>query len=342
MSLLQDALRKAQKGGEAPRPQEPSPLPDLPSRKPETRWKLLAGVVAAAFVVGAAGVFLLIRRPAPAEAPLAQAPPPAVPAAAATEAPGPTVAAAPTLATPSAQVSTPARALDGKKTARPEVSPLPQPSAAAGGKARAAGQGKGELLERFNEGAAALERGDAPEAARRFREVTEASPEVVEAWNGLGIALLRQKKLDEADQALSRVLSLAPRFAPGLLNAGLLRLEQGRTEEGAALFARAAEASPESPVPRVNLAAAQARLGRLAEAEETLLNARARFPGDPGVLYQLGTLYERIGNREKCADAYSAFLAASGGARPALEEKVRERLRSLAPQSRLDAATPTL
>ena len=139
---------------------------------------------------------------------------------------------------------------------------------------------------------------------------------------------------------IARTLDLAPRYVPGLLNAGLLRLSQGRAEEAAGLFSRAAEAAPGSPAPRVNLTVALARSGRTAEAEETLLSARRRFPGDPDVLYQLGTVYERMGNREKCAEAYAAFLSSSGGARPGAEARVRERLRSWDAGSRLDSGSP--
>jgi Flp pilus assembly protein TadD len=189
------------------------------------------------------------------------------------------------------------------------------------------GERKDPVLEKFNAGVAALNRGDAEEAARSLREVTAASPGLVEGWNALGLALLRQGRLDEADAVFSRVLSLSRRYAPALLNAGLLRLAQGRIEEGAALFSRAADFSPGSLAPRVNLAVAQARLGKFGQAEETLLAAGRRFPGHPDVLYHLGTVYDRVGNRAKGVEAYTAFLAASAGSRPLMEEQVRARLR---------------
>ena len=345
MSLLQDALRRAQKGAGARQPPPPGPFPDLPPGKPGPRRKALAGLVAASFVLGAAGVFLLIRPSASRIAPVAQAtPPPAtapfpVPAAeAAGAAPGTSPAPSIGEAKPSG------RAAGGAKPAGPSVSRVPPlPGAAAGEtpeERHAKRDGKEPLVEKFNAAVAALDRGDAEEAVRLFGEVTAASPDLVEAWNGLGLGLLRKRDPRGADEAFSRALALAPRYVPGLLNSGLLRLEQGRAEEAAALFSRAAEISPGSPAPRVNLAVAQARMGRTAEAEETLLTARRRFPGDPDVLYQLGTVYERMGNREKSAEMYSGFLAASNGSRPGLEGRVRERLRSWGTGSRLDEATP--
>jgi Flp pilus assembly protein TadD len=190
------------------------------------------------------------------------------------------------------------------------------------------GERKDPVLEKFNAGVAALNRGDAEEASLLLREVTASSPALVEGWNALGLALLRQNRVDEADAVFSKVLSLSPRYPPGLLNAGLLRLAQGRIEEGAALFSRAADLSPGALAPRVNLAVAQARLGKFGQAEETLLAAGRRFPGHPDVLYHLGTVYDRAGNRAKGVEAYTAFLAASAGSRPVMEDRVRARLRA--------------
>jgi tetratricopeptide (TPR) repeat protein len=195
-------------------------------------------------------------------------------------------------------------------------------------------------VETFNAAAGALDRGETTEAVRLFREAIAKSPDLVEAWNGLGLGLLRMKDLEGADAALTRALALAPRYVPALLNAGLLRLEQGRVPEAAGLFSRAAALSPESPAPRVNLAVAQLRLGLPGEAEETLLAARRRFPGDADVLYQLGATYERTGVRERSAEAYAAFLSTSGGVRPDREARVRERLRSWAVANPLDAEFP--
>jgi hypothetical protein len=39
-------------------------------------------------------------------------------------------------------------------------------------------------------------------------------------------------------------------------------------------------------------------------------------------------VYDRVGNRAKGFEAYTAFLSASAGLRPAMEERVRERLRA--------------
>jgi len=350
VSLLQEALRKAQRLGGSSTPPPLPPLRGGGAGKQGTRWKMIAGILAAAFAVGVAGVLFLTGRtgpppvltpvPAPSQAISSPAPPgtpPPSPAA-------PSPPGASTAVLPTAAVSEPAsirstatagssrvRRPDRPASHRGSASSVPVaegPATAGAAPPLAPGERKDPVLEKFNAGVAALNRGDAEEASLLLREVTAASPGLVEGWNALGLALLRQKRLDEADAALSKVLSLSPRYAPGLLNAGLLRLAQGRIEEGAALFSRAADLSPGSLAPRVNLAVAQARLGKFGQAEETLLAAGRWFPGHPDVLYHLGTVYDRVGNRAKGVEAYTAFLAASAGSRPLMEDRVRARLRS--------------
>ncbi len=354
MSLLQDALRKAQRLGGSSAPPSLPPLRGGTPGKPGTRWKVIAGVLAAAFAVGVAGVLFLTRLSGPPPATfLVPAPSRAIPSPAPPATPPPSTVAPPPGASPAVP---PTPAISGPSSTRPTAkagpssvrvagrpavrrASAPSVPVAAGGVAAApsntdarpapvAASAKDPVLEKFNAGVAALNRGNAEEAARLLREVTASSPGLVEGWDALGLALLRRKRLDEADAVFSRVLSLSPRYVPGLLNAGLLRLAQGRVEEGAALFSRAADLSPGALAPRVNLAVAQARLGRFRRAEETLLAAGRRFPGDPDVLYHLGTVYDRVGNRAKGIEAYTAFLAASAGSRPTLEEQVRARLRA--------------
>ena len=351
MSLLQDALRKAQRLGGSSTPPSLPPLRGGSAGTPGARWKRIAGILAAAFAVGVAGVLFLTR---PADSPPANPPVPAPtreivppgppvtppPSTATPPPPGssPTVPSAPTVPEPAAirptakAAASPRVRLPGREAPRlASASSVPAsdlPVGAGTAPPPASGERMDPVLEKFNAGVAALNRGDAAEASILLREVTVSSPGLVEGWNALGLALLRRERLDEADAVFSKVLSLSPRYAPGLINSGLLRLAQGRIEEGAALFSRAAELSPGSLAPRVNLAVAQARLGKFWQAEETLLAAGRRFPGHPDVLYHLGTVYDRIGDRAKGGEAYAAFLAASAGSRPLMEDRVRARLRA--------------
>ena len=332
MSLLQDALRKAQKGEGGKISPAGSRLPGGGGARSAGRRRLRVVLgLAAVFLLGAGAVILLLRfsregsvKPV---TPVS-APPPGEPNTAAPQ-------RAPEMSSPAspgpppgkprvrARVS-PAGPGEGAKIAPPlragEASSPPEASVQPEGN-------KASHLARFNEGIAAQAGGDWETAVRLFQEVVEKDPSIVEGWNNLGNALLRLGKLTDADRALRRALSLDPNYPAALVNAGLLRLQDGRPAEAGPFFARAASLDPRNPAPRVNLAISQARQGALSEAEETLTAARRAFPGNADILYHLGTLYERAGNRDKAREAYDAFLSASAGLRPDRERLVRERLR---------------
>ena len=271
VSLLQEALRKAQRlGGSS----TPPPLPTLRGEspgKPGTGWKRIAGILAAAFAVSVAGVLFLTRPtdpppanppvPAPSQAipspappvtpppsPVAPAPPGASPAVPPTPAVSEPASIRPTAKAGSSGVRLPGRP-PPHNASTSSVLAADLPATAGAAPSPVPGERIDPVLEKFNAGVAALNRGDAEEAGRLLREVTASSPGLVEGWNALGLALLRQKRLDEADAVFSRVLSLSPRYAPGLLNAGLLRLAQGRIEEGAALFSRRRIFPPDRSLP---------------------------------------------------------------------------------------------
>lgn len=330
MSLLQEALRRAQKGEGGKAPPAAGPIPGGGRAGLAARRRMWTGVgLVSVFLVGAGAAVLLARFPREA----AVKPPQPVPSAPAHDAPAPE--RAPEVKPPALPAPPP-----GSHRASARLLPAP-PRRAVGSAAPPRGSavrsetaesgqadaGRNARLARFNEGIAAQDRGDWEAASRRFQEVVSGDPSVVEGWNGLGNALLRLGKLPEADRAFRKALSLDPNYPAALMNAGLLRLKDGRPAEAAAFFERAATLDPRNPAPRVNLAISHARRGAVAEAEETLAAARRAFPSNPDVLYHLGTVHERTGNIEKAKEAYTSFLAVSNGRLQGTERLVRERLR---------------
>ena len=254
----------------------------------------------------------------------------AVPPAAGEKSPPPAKRSpARSIATARTSSDTHAPPADSPVLTSPAAPPADSPPSPAPLEKRAPASIRGTLLDDFNGGVEAQARGDFPAAAAKFRSVIEADPNVVEAWNNLGISLLRQGKVADAKAAFGRTLALDPGYPPGLVNAGLLKMANEGDPAGAAvLFAQAAAADPDSQAARVNLAIAQARLGKTGAALETLQAARRRFPRNADILYHTGTFYERTGNREKAAETYAAFLRESAGTRPSLESSVRERLKA--------------
>ena len=87
-------------------------------------------------------------------------------------------------------------------------------------------------------------------------EVSKIKPDVAEAHNALGNALLQLGKLDAAVTSYGRALDLRPDFAEALSNLGRALRKQGRLEEAEAAYRRAIAINP-------NYVEAHARLGRI-------------------------------------------------------------------------------
>lgn len=352
MSLLQDALRKAQRGSGSPGGGTPLPEPGPFSPVRGSRRALVRAAVLVLLLLAVAALYLYRNAPVgrqvaastpetpsvPAQVPSASSSPPASPPApvsrtARSPETGPAVRASrsspakPAKAPVTVAADRPVRANEASVSlpSSPGETLKSEEPVPAGNPPQT---GRAALLARYNEGVLAREQGEWESSARIFREIVDIDSSVIEAWNGLGFSLMRLGRLTEAEAAISRALSLSPNYAAAVVNEGLLRLQEGRTAESAERFERAVSLDPSNPVPQVNLAIAQAILGRTRESEQTLSAARRRFPANPEILYNLGALYERTGDRERSAEAYAAFLSASRGRFPAKEAGVRDRLRA--------------
>jgi putative thioredoxin len=143
---------------------------------------------------------------------------------------------------------------------------------------------------------AALEGGDAAEAASLFTEAVEADPESPEAWGGLIRAELQAGDEKAASAALARVPArLAEHAEIAGARAALALAEEGRkaTAGHANLEARLA-ANPGDLEARYDLATALNALGRREEAAEALLEIvqRDRAWRDDGARLQLLKFFE--------------------------------------------------
>lgn len=86
------------------------------------------------------------------------------------------------------------------------------------------------LRERLARGVAALERGDAADAERSFREVIDQEPDNGRAWQLLGVSLLARERVAEAIDALELAAAKRPNnyaLRMSLLEAWLLRGDVG-------------------------------------------------------------------------------------------------------------------
>jgi tetratricopeptide (TPR) repeat protein len=115
-------------------------------------------------------------------------------------------------------------------------------------------------------------------AARCYRKVLAAIPNIPEMWVQYGQALKESGKAIEAEAAFRRSLILDPDYAEAHLQLGHLLKIQGRPEEAAGAFLRSVILDPQPRHARDQLIA----LGWTAERIEQGLNHSASAAGDEG------------------------------------------------------------
>lgn len=133
---------------------------------------------------------------------------------------------------------------------------------------------------RLAEGEKHLESGAWEAAETEFRRAVEADASSALAYSKLGVALVHQRRLDEAGQVFSRAVAIDPKYAPAWSNLGNIYRETGRTEQALDAYQRAIAADPDYWIAHQNLGGLYRQMGRMSEAiaslrKATRLSARA-------------------------------------------------------------------
>jgi tetratricopeptide (TPR) repeat protein len=90
-----------------------------------------------------------------------------------------------------------------------------------------------------------LQKEAANAAVGQFREAVKLRPDLAEAHNNLGLALMGEGKLKEAQSEFRLALQLEPRYAVAHYNLGLALKKQGEAHAAEVEFRLAHELNPE-------------------------------------------------------------------------------------------------
>jgi protein O-GlcNAc transferase len=154
----------------------------------------------------------------------------------------------------------------------------------------------------------AIERGDPASAERAakalLRQGRIPDPQVVLAYNLLGVALMQQARHDEAREALERALARDPRAAGTHLNLGSALTHLGRHEDAVPHFRKAGEIEPQLSQAHFNLGHALKELGRFEEAAAAYRAALAVAPDFLLAHLNLGFVLRELGEYDAAGDAF--------------------------------------
>jgi tetratricopeptide (TPR) repeat protein len=149
--------------------------------------------------------------------------------------------------------------------------------------------------------------GKSAEALKCFRTALNLKPNSVEARNGIGLALASQGKREEALKEIRKALDQKPDFAEARVNLGQLLAEQGRIEQAKAEYAMALKHNSNSAAAHINLGKLLAQERKYPEAIQHYTEALRINPHNAVAHYNLGNALAATGGPD--AEAHFAQAA---------------------------------
>jgi len=140
-------------------------------------------------------------------------------------------------------------------------------------------------------GTAYLASGDTKSAELQLRGVVKRWPELAQAHNNLGVALLRNRRHAAAISALQQAIALEGEFVAAVANLGDVYREMGLWEFACLNYEQALVLREDVAVVHRGMAACRAQQGKSGEAETHLQRALELEPGDAQALAGLAWLY---------------------------------------------------
>lgn len=135
--------------------------------------------------------------------------------------------------------------------------------------------------------------GDVPAAIAALSEAVKIEPDDPIAQVDLGVALVQQKRYDEAMYHLRTALALDPRNDNAYYNLGVLLAYENRYEDAIESYRQALRINPEKEGARANLGAALFHMGNFDEAIYNFQEALKADPDNEAVKNYLGMAMSR-------------------------------------------------
>ena len=155
---------------------------------------------------------------------------------------------------------------------------------------------------------AQVRRGFPELAVTAFRACVAADPRCIDAFNNLGLLLLRRYDYGAAATEFRNGLAISE-SAELLLNLGVAVEHAGHVEEAQRCYQRVITIAPNDSRPHANLGALAAKRGALDESIACHRKAVELAPDDPWLSFNLGDALEDAGDDESAMQAYEAAIS---------------------------------
>ena len=146
--------------------------------------------------------------------------------------------------------------------------------------------------------------------ARHTVNVTENNANM---HNNLGLALVKQGRLDEAAIQFSQAIRISDYYVKAHYNLGVTLAKQGKLDEAIVQYREAIRIDPDDAAAHYNLGNALERQGKLDDAIARYSAAVRIDPGYADAHYNLGNALERQGKLDDAIAQYYATIRADSG-----------------------------
>jgi protein O-GlcNAc transferase len=154
-----------------------------------------------------------------------------------------------------------------------------------------------------------LQQGHAGSALGPLTAAVHANPRSADTHFGIGVALTRLDRHDEAIASFDRALAISPRRADALHNRGSALQLLGRHVEALASYDQALAIKPEHPGALYNRGRLLQSLNRHAEALRSYDKALAIRPRDADILNSKGNVLQLLNRHARAAACYDKAIA---------------------------------
>ncbi|MBW1699157.1 MAG: tetratricopeptide repeat protein [Deltaproteobacteria bacterium] len=142
-----------------------------------------------------------------------------------------------------------------------------------------------------------------------YRKAIELKPDFAAAYNNIGNLLNDSGSMEQAIESYEKAVEMKADFTEALSNLASLFEQTNQVDKAKKIIAKALRCDPQNPLANYVAARCERRQGRFARALELLQNVNlspAISKACPGILYEKGILYDRLGEFDKAFQCFSA------------------------------------
>lgn len=182
----------------------------------------------------------------------------------------------------------------------------------------------GNINSMYNEALREQQSGRTREAKAIYKQILAKQPNHIEALNNLGVISVHEGNSQEALFYFKKILEYRKNYSKAYNNIGLIAMKDGNHQFAEEYLRKAISLEPDDTEPYVNLSALLRSQGRLQEAAKLLEIPIQKKAKDPDLLLSFAVIKDNLGQYEDAARYYRQYLSSIGT--PASRKDIIDRL----------------